>query len=146
MQLHHTETVSTPKDHVWAAFMDLHRVGSCFPGGQVTHVDGDDFVGQVKVKAGPLKLTFHGEGTLEVKDEAAGHARIRSHGTQRFGVGKAQITIDLWLREDDSQRTVMELTTELVLKGLPTRIGASLAQAVSRPLVGRFLRCMGSGV
>ena len=39
--------------------------------------------------------------------------------------------------------TRMDLTTDLEVRGLPTRLGERLAQAVSGPLVQQFLTCMG---
>ncbi len=148
MKLHHTETVAAPREQIWAAFMDLKRVGRCFPGAEVTEVDGDDFVGNVKAKIGPFGLAFNGTGTLTVADEAAGHARIESTGSESHGFGKADIVIDLHLLEPDAaaaadgMQTRMELVTELTVHGLPTRLGNGLAQRISGPLVGSFLRCM----
>lgn len=143
MELHHTETTPTPIDTVWASFMDLHRVGSCFPGATVTDVRGDEFDGRVGVRVGPLKIAFVGGGRLAVKDEARRHAVIESWGEQKRGLGKAEMRIDLRLTEID-EGTRMDLVSDLQIRGLPSSLGQSVAEAVSGPLVRRFLRCMGS--
>ncbi len=52
MELTHSFTVPTSVDDAWALFMDLERVGGCFPGATVTEVTDDNFSGTVKVKLG----------------------------------------------------------------------------------------------
>lgn len=152
MKLHHSETVTTPREQVWEAFMDLTRVGDCFPGAAVTEVDGDDFVGNIRAKIGFFGLTFNGTGTMTVADRSGDvwHARIESTGSESHGLGKADIAIDLHVSEvpGDGPREAagsrMDLETELTVHGLPTRLGNGLAQRISGPLVGKFLRCRAS--
>ena len=146
MRLTHSETVATPIDTVWDHFMDLRRVGRCFPGAEVTDVRGNEFDGTMKAGIGLITLSFAGHGKLAVADEENHHAVIRSEGSDKRGLAKATIDIDLVLTEVDvSGRagTRMDLTTDLEVRGLPTRLGERLAQAVSGPLVQQFLTCMG---
>lgn len=146
MRLTHSETVATPIETVWDHFMDLRRVGRCFPGAEVTDVRGNEFDGTMKAGIGLITLSFAGHGKLTVADEKNHHAVIRSEGSDKRGLAKATIDIDLVLTEVDvSGRagTRMDLTTDLEVRGLPTRLGERLAQAVSGPLVHQFLTCMG---
>lgn len=146
MRLTHSETVATPIDTVWDHFMDLRRVGRCFPGAEVTDVRGNEFDGTMKAGIGLITLSFAGHGKLTVADEENHHAVIRSEGSDKRGLAKATIDIDLVLTEVDvSGRagTRMDLTTDLEVRGLSTRLGERLAQAVSGPLVQQFLTCMG---
>lgn len=143
MELVHHETVEASREHVWAAFMDLKRIGRCFPGAEVTTVHGDDFTGKITVKVGPLSLTFLGEGTLEIKDKKDWHARIASTGQESHGIGKADIAIDIYLSEPAAGTgTDVDIRTDLNVHGLPRWIGGSIAQRVASPLVRSFVRCM----
>lgn len=150
MKLVHHETVEASREHLWTSFMDLKRIGHCFPGAEVTHVEGDDFTGQISVKVGPLSLTFVGEGSLEVKDKRHWHARIVSVGQESHGIGKADIAIDIRLSEAgkstgtaaDAPGTAVDITTDLNVRGLPKWIGGSIAQRVASPLVRKFVHCM----
>ena len=63
MELTHDFTVPASVDDAWATFMDLERVGSCFPGAAVTSVDESGFAGTVKVKLGPIALQYAGTGS-----------------------------------------------------------------------------------
>jgi len=48
MELRHDFAVPASIDDAWATFMDLERVGSCFPGATITSVDESGFAGTVK--------------------------------------------------------------------------------------------------
>lgn len=142
MQLRHQHSVDASVEHMWSAFTDLYRVGACFPGAQVTKVDGTDFVGALKVAVGPLTLTYDGEGTLKTADESARHAVIVAKGSERHGLGKADITIDLRLTEISARRTQVDLKTGIEVRGLPTSLGGGLGQRVSDPLIAAFVHCL----
>ena len=56
MELTHDFTVPASVDDAWGTFMDLERVGSCFPGATVTSVDESGFVPDAKpAVAAPLR-------------------------------------------------------------------------------------------
>lgn len=143
MRLEHRKRLDTPIEQVWASFMDLKRVGDCFPGGHVIKVDGDDFVGLVTVTAGPLKVSYDGVGSMTRRDEANRHASIRATGRERHGLAAADIAVDLHLSAPDETTTDALLITELKVKGSPTNLGRGLGQRISDPLIDRFLACMG---
>ncbi|NUR80910.1 MAG: carbon monoxide dehydrogenase, partial [Dermatophilaceae bacterium] len=64
MRLAHDQELDAPVEAVWAHFMDLRRIGRCFPGARVTKVHGDDFVGEIRAKLGPLSMYFDGTGSM----------------------------------------------------------------------------------
>ena len=148
MKLAHSQVLAAPVDVVWANFTDLTTVGRCFPGASVTHVDGDDFVGNIKSRLGPLTVWFDGEGALT--DREAGHhrARIEATGQERHGLGKANISVVVTLspaegHTDERPATRAHLATELVFYGSALNVGQGLVQRASDPLVEQFLERMG---
>lgn len=143
MRLAHEQDVDAPAEAVWAHFMDLRRIGHCFPGAEVTQVDGDDFVGEIRAKLGPLSMYFDGTGSLSERDEDAGHARLTANGHERHGLGRATIDITLALQPlGDGDRSRVRLSTDLVFLGFPMDFGTGLVQRASDPLIERFLTCM----
>jgi carbon monoxide dehydrogenase subunit G len=143
MRLAHEQELDAPRDAVWANFMDLRRIGRCFPGAKVTEVHGDDFVGEIKAKLGPLSMYFDGTGSMVERDEDGGRARLSATGQERHGLGKATIDITLTLRATGTDdRTRAHLVTDLVFLGFPMDFGTGLVQRASDPLIERFLSCM----
>ncbi|MGO4597534.1 SRPBCC domain-containing protein [Terrabacter sp. 2RAF25] len=142
MRLAHAQDLDAPIDAVWAHFMDLKRIGRCFPGAKVTKVDGDDFVGEIRAKLGPLSMYFDGTGSMTEHDEHSRHARLVASGHERHGLGKATIDITLTLEPLGDDRTHARLATDLVFLGFPMDFGTGLVQRASDPLIERFLTCM----
>jgi carbon monoxide dehydrogenase subunit G len=143
MRLGHEQELDAPQAVVWTNFMDLRRIGRCFPGAKVTKVDGDDFVGEIRAKLGPLSMYFDGTGSMVERDEDGGRARLTATGQERHGLGKATIDITLRLHPvDKGQRTRAHLVTDLVFLGFPMDFGTGLVQRASDPLIERFLTCM----
>ena len=71
MQLENSFTVPVPIDEAWRVLLDIERIAPCMPGAALDTVDGDDFTGRVKVKLGPINLTYQGKASFIEKDEAA---------------------------------------------------------------------------
>ena len=92
MKLEHSFTVPTGIEEAWKILLDIERIGPCMPGAAIESVDGDDFTGSVKVKLGPIGLTYKGKASFIEKDADGAprsdrRARARRPG-QRHGVGE----------------------------------------------------------
>ena len=89
MELTHEFTVPAAIEETWTAFNDIESVAACFPGAEVTSVEGDTFQGSVKVKLGPIALVYNGSGTFVEKDESAHRMVIDAKGKDKRGNGTA---------------------------------------------------------
>ena len=70
MELNNEFRVAVPAAKTWKVLTDVERVAPCIPGAQLLSVDGDDFTGAVKVKVGPITVSYKGEASFQEKDEA----------------------------------------------------------------------------
>ena len=77
MQLVHSFTIPVTIDEAWRVLLDIERVAPCMPGAALDTVDGDSFTGTVKVRVGPVGLTYKGEASFVETDEVA-HRAFRS--------------------------------------------------------------------
>src|SRR5680860_1640751 len=93
MEMRHEFTVPIPVAEAWATFNDLEKIAPCFPGAQITSVDGDDFTGLAKVKLGPIALQYTGTGHWNERNESAYRAVIEASGKDKRGNGTASATI-----------------------------------------------------
>jgi len=69
MKLENSFTVPVPVEQAWQVLQDVERIAPCMPGATLDTVDGDAFTGRVKVKVGPIMLTYSGKATFADKDE-----------------------------------------------------------------------------
>jgi carbon monoxide dehydrogenase subunit G len=141
MDLNHRFTVPTSVDETWARFQDIASVAECFPGAQVTSVDGDTFQGTCKVKLGPIALTYAGSGTFVEKDESAHSFVVEAKGRDKRGNGTAGATVTLAMAPA-SKGTDVEVTTDLSITGKPAQFGRGVMQDVSDKLLGQFVSCL----
>ena len=141
MELTHSFTVPTSVDDAWALFMDLERVGGCFPGATVTEVTDDGFSGTVKVKVGPISLLYTGSGSFVAKDDQGHRAVIEAKGKDRRGNGTAGATVTIQLTPDGSGARA-DVVTDLAVTGKPAQFGRGVMQDVSDKLLGQFIACI----
>ncbi|MBE1875748.1 SRPBCC family protein [Myceligenerans pegani] len=151
MELTHRFTVPADVATTFAAFDDVESVAECFPGAEVTSVDGDAFTGGVKIKLGPISLTFRGEGEFRekslAKDGSSGRMVLSARGKDRRGNGTAGAEAVVALRPgaaraDGGPATDVEVTTDLQIGGKVASIGRGLVQEVSTTMLGRFTDCL----
>ena len=141
MELHHTFTVDAPPDQTWALLTDLEQVGGCFPGATVTSATEQEFTGNVKVKLGPIGVTYQGEGRFLERDDEAHRAVIEGLGKGLRGLGNASATVTLQL-EPDGTGTQADVFTSMNITGKPAQFGRGVMQSVSDKLLGQFVECI----
>jgi len=93
MELEHSFTVPVGVDDAWKVLLDIERVATCMPGAALDTIDGDDFTGTVKVKIGPISLTYKGKGVYKERDDAAHRVVIDASGRDSRGNGTAEATV-----------------------------------------------------
>lgn len=141
MKLEHTFTVPVPVDKAWEVLLDLPRVAPCMPGATLTGVEGDEFTGTVKVKLGPIGLTYSGKGRFVERDEAAHRVVVEASGRDTRSAGTAGATITAQL-SGQGDETVVDVITDLTVTGKPAQFGRGMISDVSGKLLGQFADCL----
>jgi carbon monoxide dehydrogenase subunit G len=141
MELTHSFTVPTSVDDAWTLFMDLDRVGSCFPGATVTEATDEGFAGTVKVKLGPIALVYAGSGSFVARDDEHHRAVIEAKGKDKRGNGTAGATVTIQLAPD-GEGARADVVTDLAVTGKPAQFGRGVMQDVSDKLLGQFIACI----
>jgi uncharacterized protein len=142
MQLENTFTVPAGIDEAWAAFNDPRQVAPCFPGATLDNYEGDSFSGTVKVKLGPISLTYKGKGTFVERDEKARKVVIEASGRDSRGNGTASATVTGTLHADGDSQTTVKMVTDMTVTGRPAQFGRGVMADVSDKIVGQFASCL----
>ena len=72
MELEHSFTVPVPVDQAWDVLLDVERVAPCLPGATLDSVEGDEIKGRMKVKVGPISITYAGTARFTERNREAG--------------------------------------------------------------------------
>ncbi|HYH24457.1 MAG TPA: SRPBCC family protein, partial [Blastococcus sp.] len=137
MQLENSFTVPVPVDEAWRVLLDIERIAPCMPGAALDTVTEDDFTGQIKVKLGPINLTYQGKASIIEKDEAAHRAVIDARGRDQRGNGTATATVTAQLRAEGAA-TRVDVLTDLNITGRPAQFGRGVMTDVGNKLLGQF--------
>ncbi len=141
MELQHSFSVPVDVDRAWAVLVDIEQVAPCMPGAALDTVDGDEFTGSVKVRLGPIGITYKGKARFVEKDEAAHRAVIDAQGKDARGNGTASATVTATLHpQDDGTR--VEVNTDLAITGKPAQFGRGVMVDVGNKLIGQFADCL----
>jgi carbon monoxide dehydrogenase subunit G len=141
MQLENSFTVPVGVEEAWRVLLDIERIAPCMPGAAVDSVDGDDFTGTVKVKLGPIGLTYKGKASFVEKDAAAHRAVIDARGRDARGNGTAAAKITATLTEA-AGATQVDVITDLDITGKPAQFGRGVMADVGNKLIGQFAECL----
>ncbi|WP_091670110.1 SRPBCC family protein [Amycolatopsis marina] len=141
MRLDHEFSVPAPIEDVWKAVVDPERVAPCMPGATLSGVDGDTFRGTVKVKLGPISLTYKGAGEFLEKDEQARRVVIKAAGKDARGAGTASATVTVTLTAA-GDTTTGAVATDLTVTGKPAQFGRGMISEVGGKILDSFASCL----
>jgi carbon monoxide dehydrogenase subunit G len=139
IELDNSFTVPVPPEQAWDVLLDVERIAPCMPGASVTSVEGDEVTGQVKVKLGPLSLTYKGTAKFTEKDQENHTMALEASGKETRGSGTASATVHAGLKPADAEgQTTVSIHTSLNVTGRPAQFGRSLLPEVSGKLIAQF--------
>jgi carbon monoxide dehydrogenase subunit G len=140
IELDNSFTVPVPPEKAWDVLLDVERIAPCMPGASVTSIsdDGNEIEGQVKVKLGPLSLTYKGTAKFTEKDQENLTIVIEATGKETRGAGTASANVRAVLKAADADSTLVSIHTSLNVTGRPAQFGRSLLPEVSGKLIAQF--------
>lgn len=141
MKIANEFTVNAPIDDAWNVLTDLEQVIPLMPGAQMTGREGDDVLGKVKVKVGPVTSEFSGKVHFVEQDRAARRAVIDGRGKEARGTGNAAATVTAQLH-DAGVHTRVTVDTDLKIVGKLAQFGSGMLQQVSEKLLGQFVESL----
>lgn len=138
VDLQNSFTVPADVETAWNTLLDIQAVAPCMPGATLESQDGDEFTGNVKVKLGPVSMTFGGEARFIEKDAAAHRAVIEGSGKEARGGGTAKAHVTAQLVSESADRTRVDIDTQLTITGKAAQFGRGVMQDVSGRLITQF--------
>src|ERR1700727_2083008 len=137
MELEHSFTVPVPKERAWDVLLDVERVAPCMPGATLDAVTGDEITGKIKVKVGPITMTYAGTARFTERDKEAGVVTLEASGKETRGAGTASASVRSELHGEGDQ-TEVTVHTSLNVTGRPAQFGRGVMADVSAKLIGIF--------
>ena len=138
MDLQNSFVVPSDIDTAWKTLQDVELLAPCMPGATLTSHEGDDMAGNVKVKLGPVAMTFAGTATFVSRDESTHTMVIEGAGKETKGTGTAKGVVTAVLVEEAPERTRVDITTEFSITGKAAQFGRGVMQDVAGRIIDQF--------
>jgi len=139
MEMDHSFTVPVSPDRAWGVLLDVERIAPCMPGATVDEFDGEVVTGRIKVKVGPVSLTYRGTAKFTERDADAKHIVLEASGKETRGAGTASATVQASLEsEPDGQATKVSMHTTMNVTGRPAQFGRGVMVEVGGKIVEQF--------
>jgi carbon monoxide dehydrogenase subunit G len=144
MEITNSFAVNAEPDRVYEFLLDVNNVVSCVPGAELSEVvDPNTFKGKVRIKVGPVTVSYNGTARITSRDAATRTATLEAEGKETTGSGSAQATTVMAVAADGDASTVT-LTTDFTVVGKVAQFGRGIMEDVSRHLVGQAATCIQS--
>jgi uncharacterized protein len=137
MELEHSFTIPVSPERAWQVLLDVEKVAPCMPGATVDSIDDDVVSGRVKVKVGPVALTYSGKARFTERDGQARSITLEASGKETRGAGTASATVHSWLADEDGQ-TRVTVHTSMNVTGRPAQFGRGVMADVSGRIIEKF--------
>jgi hypothetical protein len=141
MKIANEFTISAPLDDAWDVLTDLAQVVPLMPGAQLIGQEGDDYMGKVKIKVGPVITEFTGKAKFVDLDRENHRAVINARGREARGTGNAAAVVTAQLHPDGNNSRVT-VDTDLKIVGKLAQFGSGMLQQVSEKLLGQFVESL----
>jgi carbon monoxide dehydrogenase subunit G len=123
--------------------LDVERIAPCMPGATVDEFDGEVVTGRIKVKVGPVSLTYRGTAKFTERDPDAKVIVLEASGKETRGAGTASATVRATLEpESGGQATKATMHTTMNVTGRPAQFGRGVMVEVGSKLVDQFARTL----
>ena len=116
MELKDEFEVPLPVAEAWAVLTDLEKIVPCVPGAELREVEGDELRGVMKVRVGPITVSYRGSARFESLDADAHRAVLKAEGREVRGQGNATAVITATLSRS-AGGTRVRVATNLTASG-----------------------------
>jgi len=140
-KIEETFDVQAPVQRVWEYLNDPARVAVCLPGAELLETrDDGSYLGAVKVKLGPVTMSFKGVVTFTERNEQERTVRLVGEGREAGGAGSARLTMLSKITPlANGSHVVVEAEVDLV--GKIVQFGRGMIGEVSKQLFRQFAEC-----
>jgi carbon monoxide dehydrogenase subunit G len=135
--------VQAPVERVWKYLIDPQRVVGCLPGAELLEQqDEHTFLGAIKVKVGPLSMSYKGHAKFTDVNEQAHQVRMVGEAREVGGSGSTKVTMVSTVVPLAAGGSEVSVNAEVDLVGKIVQFGRGMIEEVSRQMFRQFSACV----
>lgn len=138
MHIQNQIEVGAPPDELFDILSDVERVAPLLPGATLEGKQDDgSYAGTVKVKVGPISVTYRGTISFAELDHEARKAVMEASGQEINGQGSTQATITATVSGSGSA-SQLTMDTDMEVRGKVAQFGRGAIDNVSQKILDQF--------
>jgi uncharacterized protein len=135
--------VQAPVERVWQYLIDAQRVVHCLPGAQlIEQQDERTFLGAIKVKVGPLSMSYKGQAKFTEINEETHQVRMVGDAREVGGSGSTKVSMLSTVSPSASGGAEVLVNADIDLVGKVVQFGRGMIEEVSRQMFRQFSTCV----
>jgi uncharacterized protein len=135
--------VQAPVERVWKYLIDPARVVQCLPGAELLEtVDEHTFRGAIKVKVGPLSMSYKGQGKFTELNEQAHEVKMVGEAREVGGSGSTKVTMLSTVAALPNGSSEVTVKADIDLVGRIVQFGRGMVEEVSKQMFRQFSTCV----
>ena len=135
--------VQAPVERVWKYLIDPKRVVECLPGAELLEQqDEHTFLGAIKVKVGPLSMSYKGQAKLTEINEETHQVRMVGDAREVTGSGSTKVSMLSTVTPLANGGCEVFVNADIDLVGKIVQFGRGMIQEVSRQMFRQFSTCV----
>jgi carbon monoxide dehydrogenase subunit G len=135
--------VQAPVERVWKYLIDPKRVVECLPGAELLEQqDEHTFLGAIKVKVGPLSMSYKGQAKLTEINEETHQVRMVGDAREVTGSGSTKVSMLSTVSPLPNGGCEVLVNADIDLVGKIMQFGRGMIQEVSRQMFRQFSTCV----
>jgi carbon monoxide dehydrogenase subunit G len=143
MQIESQFQVAASPARVYSFLLDVNRVVTCMPGAELSEVvDPTTFKGRVKIKVGPITVSYNGTARIADRDDENLVATLEARGRETTGSGSANATARMSVAAGENGTSTVTLATDFTVAGRIANFGRGVMEDVSKRLVSQMADCI----
>ena len=135
--------VQAPVERVWQYLIDPKRVVHCLPGAELLEQqDEQTFLGAIKVKVGPLSMSYKGQAKFTEINEETHQVRMVGDAREVGGSGSTKVSMLSTVSPSASGGSEVLVNADIDLVGKIVQFGRGMIEEVSRQMFRQFSACV----
>ncbi|HEX3252397.1 MAG TPA: SRPBCC family protein [Pyrinomonadaceae bacterium] len=135
--------VQAPVERVWQYMIDPKRVVECLPGAELLEQKDDQtFLGAIKVKVGPLSMSYKGQARFTEINEQTHQVRMVGDAREVTGSGSTKVSMLSTVAPVASGGSEVTVNADIELVGKIVQFGRGMIEEVSRQMFRQFSTCV----
>jgi uncharacterized protein len=135
--------VQAPVERVWQYLIDPKRVVDCLPGAELLEQKDDQtFLGAIKVKVGPLSMSYKGEAKFTEVNAETHQVRMVGNAREVTGSGSTKVSMLSTVVPLANGSSEVSVNADVELVGKIVQFGRGMIEEVSRQMFRQFSTCV----